>query len=192
MPDYHRAPTALTIALATLIGLTAGCGGSSDAEPTAAAPSTTAAAAAPADEPSEPAQPFEGTWRAGPAPFTKVVAALQRAGLGEYAETVLQDNDPASQLTSELKLQGGFVLLDWTVDDRTLGIQDRQAYTGSGSTIELAPIGSSCRAAFNWTVTDDVLRFELVDDTCPDYQGAPDAAILTGLYGALPFQRVAP
>ena len=103
---------------------------------------------------------------------------------------MLQGNDPSSRLTSELKVQGGFVLMTWTVDDRQLGFQDRQAYTASGSTIELVPLGAACRAAFNRTVTDDVLRFELVDDTCPDYQGAPDAAILTGLDGALPFERV--
>ena len=39
-------------------------------------------------------------------------------------------------------------------------------------------------------MTGDRLRFDLVDDTCPDYQGTPDAAIMAGLYAALPFQRV--
>ena len=187
----HRTLTTVAVLLAAL---TAGCGGGSADETSAAAPSTTAAAASvgPAGPagPSEPAQPFEGTWRAGPAPFAKVVAALDRAGMGEYAEEVIQGNDPSSQVTADLKVQGGFVLLSWSVDDRTQGVQDRQAYTASGSTIELQPIGSSCRAAFNWTVTGDRLRFDLVDDTCPDYQGTPDAAIMVGLYASAPFQRV--
>jgi hypothetical protein len=56
--------------------------------------------------------------------------------------------------------------------------------------MELTPIGSSCREALNWTVTGDQLSFELVDDTCPDYKGAPDAAMMVGLYTSLPFQRV--
>ncbi len=187
----HRPITVVTVLLAAL---TAGCGGGSADETTAAAPPTTAAAASaePAGpaESSEPAQPFEGSWRAGPAPFAKVVAALDKAGMGQYADNVIQGNDPSSQLTTDLKVQGGFVLLSWSVDDRTQGVQDRQAYTASETAIELQPIGSSCRAAFNWTVTGDRLRFDLVDDTCPDYQGTPDAAIMVGLYASVPFQRV--
>ena len=113
----HRTITAAVLAVAAL---SAGCGGGSDEEPTATGPSTTAAAAtAVATTPAaEPAQPFEGTWQAGPAPFTKVVGALRKAGLGEYAETVIQGNDPSSRLTSELKVQGGYVLMTWSVDDR--------------------------------------------------------------------------
>lgn len=192
MPTY-RTIAAVSI---TLAALTAGCSGSPAEEPTAA-PSTTAAAAPAVEhtesaEPSEPAQPVEGTWRAGPAPLAKVVAALDKAGLGEYAETVILGNDPSSQVISDLKVQDGYVLVTWSVDDYSLGIQDRQEYTASASAVELRPIGSSCREALSWTVTDDRLRFELVEDTCPDYQDAPDAAMMTGLYVALPFQRVAP
>ena len=62
--------------------------------------------------------------------------------MGDYAENVIQGNDPSSQLTTELKVQGGFVLMSWSVDDRTQVVQDRQGYTASESAIELLPIGA--------------------------------------------------
>jgi hypothetical protein len=171
---------ALTLAAAAVLS---SCGNNPDDDAAAAEP--TPHSASPRTSPA-----FEGAWHAGPAPYAAVVAALEHAGLARWADAVLQGNHPTSQVTYDLKLKGGSVVLASAVDDNPASVQDHEAYTASGQTITFEPIGSGCGTTFTWAVTGDQLTFELAQDTCPAYQGTPDEAYMRALYTAVPFQRV--
>jgi outer membrane protein TolC len=191
MPARPNHITFATVTLA-LAAMLSSCSNAPHHEATAAAaPASDAPAPAPATSAAVASAPeLNGTWHAGPAPYADVVAALHDAGLDNAANTVLQGNKPSSRVAYDLKIQGGFVLLTSTVDAQPQGVQDREAYTSSGQTITLKPIGSSCSSTFTWAVDSDRLTLDLSEDTCPDYEGTPDAAMMTALYTALPFQRV--
>jgi hypothetical protein len=186
MPARPYRATSCAVALVLAVSATA-CGASPDDEATAAQPTgTPSASASPAAAEPAPA----GTWRAGPAPYAAVVTVLRDAGLGQWADVVLNGSEPTSQVTYDLKIQGGMVLLSSAVDDRPMDVQDREAYTVEGQTLTLKPLSASCASTFTWTVSGDQLAMRLSEDTCPDYQGTPDEAYMRALYTALPFRRV--
>jgi hypothetical protein len=189
MPISPRHRSAVCVLTLGLLALTGGCDSSPEAEPAAAATPTTPTTSAASSAPAVPAPP-EGTWRAGPVPYSVVVDALNDAALGQWTDAVLKGTSPSSQVSYDMKVQGGFVLLTSTVDDRPLGVQDREGFTADGSTITLEPIGSSCASIFGWHVKADQLTLALTEDTCLDYQGTPDEAYMRALYTAMAFTRV--
>ena len=72
-------------------------------------------------------------------------------------------------------------------DGEPLGVVDRQGVQVNGRQVRF--LASECASTYRWTANNDRLTLDLVKDTCPDYQGTPDAAYMTALYTAAPFAR---
>ena len=145
----------------------------------------------PTDEADDATSPIDGIWRAGPRPFTAVVESLEKRELGRWAEAVLQGQPDDASFVFDLKLSNGDMLLSSSVDDEPQGIQDRQAFTVDGRTVEFAPYGAGCTTTLQWEIKGEILRFVPQRDTCPDYLGTPDIAYMVALYASAPFVRVA-
>ena len=133
--------------------------------------------------------PFEGSWTSGPAPARLIQQELETAGLGEWFDEVIEGGSPGSERRSALRLSGGRLTMWLAVDEGILDVVDVQGYTADGNRIRLKPDGLGCATDLRWRVTNDVLRLQMLKDTCPRYRGTPDEAILRGLYTTYPFTR---
>jgi hypothetical protein len=131
----------------------------------------------------------EGKWAAGPTPAQAVVDHLDEVGLGRWATAVLEGVRPDQDLTYQLVIQGGQLVMSKGADDAPPQVADVQAYRVSGDRIVLYQQGVGCRTALRWTVTGDRLRMTALHDECPDVDGTPELAYVHALYVALTFTR---
>ena len=135
--------------------------------------------------------PIDGSWRVAQS-VADAFRAMEEAGLGRWADTIdiFQGADPDALYEMDVKLQDGQVLTTATLDGTPLGVIDRQVVEVEGERVRFAVDGSTCAATLRWTLHEASLRLKLMKDTCPDYNGTPDAAYMTVIYTAAPFERV--
>lgn len=185
----HYSALPLAVA-ASAMALTTAC----DSTPEAASADQTAAsqesASSTTSSPPASAAPFEGTWRAGPFLLREVHQHLRQEDLGQWTTDIAEGRPPTTELVYDLKLQGGGLLLNVTIDGETQGVWDRQSYTTDGRTIAFSVENGTCSSTFRWDVAGDLLTFRLLKDTCPDYEGTPDSAYMETLYASVPYRRM--
>lgn len=189
---YRVMPCAtVAITLAALAAMTA-C--SSPADPADAAEeqhSSASPTSTSTPTPVEKASPLEGTWSAS---FTwdDVETVLTAHDLGRVVNAVKEGSGVGSarDLTADLEIRDGFILLTWTADGRPLGVMDRQAYEIRGRRVVLSPQGLGCSSTLRWKVSGGRLTSRLVADDCPDAFGAPNEAFMVSEFMVVPFERM--
>ncbi len=131
----------------------------------------------------------EGQWRVGPLPMSVILANLHTHHLDQWSRPFLGARTRSTMVQYDLKLRAGQLTLLATMDGKSQGVEDRQAYTVTRNQIAFAPLNSTCTSRFAWATSGERLRLTFLSDTCRPYKGTPDEVFMRSLYASAPFVR---
>ena len=177
-----RRATALAAAAALVVGGTAFALTRGDSEGVGPVAPPTSTPSAAVEAPS-----IEGEWTSGPVTMGPLRAALEVAGLEQYADAVADELRPGQHTLLLLHVDGGFVDLKVQRGRAKPDYVDRQSYELDGSRIVLSPREGTGLSVFPWQVLEGELSFQFESTTEPDVDGVPAEAYLRAFYTAVPF-----